>query len=114
MLMVKRIGFGLVLVMSALVGGCSSDSDDSSNQASCSNRQSKCKNDVITQDQIDSCNKALSDPKCGTVNGAALLCAVQNQECGADGKTDEEATAAKCKSQVKAAEDCDNANNDGG
>ena len=106
MSMFERIGFAFVLLLSSLAASCSSDPEPS-NTFSCSTAKSKCAGDPApTSEQIQSCDKALADPKCGNVAAAALVCLAQHQTCAADGKTDEDKTAAQCPSEVNAADKC--------
>jgi len=102
----QRIGFGFVVLLSSLAASCSSD-PDSSKTFSCSTAKSKCANDPVpTAEDIQSCDKALSDPKCGNVVTVALLCLAQHQTCAADGTTDQDKTAAQCPSEVSAVDKC--------
>src|SRR5207237_1225361 len=50
-----------------------------------------CPNDsAVTQSDVDACNKAASDSKCGSQYTAFIACAEANVSgaCGSDGKTD--------------------------
>jgi hypothetical protein len=107
MSMFERIGFGFVLLLSALAASCSSETDDSSKTFSCSTAKSKCAGDrAPTSEEIQSCDKALADPKCGNLVTVALLCLAQHQTCAADGTTDQDKTAAQCPSEVSAVDNC--------
>jgi hypothetical protein len=111
----KRFGLGLVLLTSALVASCSSDSDDSKNNFSCKTAKSACAKDPTpTSEQIAQCDKFLADPKCGNLYATALVCLAQNQTCAADGTTDQEKTKAHCKAELDAAEPCFDDMTDGG
>ena len=91
----KKIGFGLAVVLSAFIVNCSDTDDSSSNGIKCDSAKSKCSGDPApTQMDINTCNKYLSDAKCGTTYATALACLANNQVCGSDNKTDEYATAA--------------------
>lgn len=111
----KKIGFGLAVVLSAFIVNCS-DSEGSNEPAiKCDTAKSKCSADPApSAADINTCNKYLSDSKCGGTYATALLCLSNNQICGSDNKTDEDATAAKCKSQIDAVENCDPSIRDGG
>ena len=107
MSMFERIGFAFVLLLSSLAASCSSDPDDSSKTFSCSTAKSKCAGDrAPTSEEIQSCDKALADPKCGNLYAAALVCLSQHQTCKADGTTDEDKTKAQCQPELNAADPC--------
>lgn len=113
-LKLKGIGLGLVLMTSALVTSCSSNSDDSGqDKSSCATAKSKCANDRSpTADEISTCEKDLSDAKCGGVYAAALICLANHQICASDGTTDQDKTKAQCTSEIDTATAC--FNGDGG
>ena len=107
-LKLRGIGLGLVLMTSALAASCSSSSDDSSqNKSSCATAKSKCANDRSpTSDEIATCEKDLSDAKCGGVYASALICLANHQICASDGTTDQDKTKAQCKSEIDTAAAC--------
>ena len=111
----KKVGLGLVLLVSALAASCSSDSDDSKGGFSCKTAKSGCAKDrAPTAEEISACDKALADPQCGNLYATALVCLANNQVCAADGTTDQEKTKAKCQSELNAAEPCFDDMNDAG
>ncbi|MET0592254.1 MAG: hypothetical protein ABW133_06120 [Polyangiaceae bacterium] len=111
----KKIGFGLAVIVSAFIVNCSDSEGSNDNGIKCDSAKSKCSADPTPSAQdISTCNKYLGDAKCGTTYATALACLANNQVCGSDNKTDEEATSAKCKSQIQAVEDCDPSIRDGG
>lgn len=105
----KKIGFGLAVVVSAFIVNCSDDGGGSNNtQINCNSAKSKCSGDPApSQMDIDTCNKLLADPKCGTLHATTLACLADNQVCNdSTKKTDEDATRAKCQSQYDKSEAC--------
>jgi hypothetical protein len=111
----KKIGFGLAVVVSAFIVNCSDSSEPNNNGISCDTAKSKCANDPKpTSQQISECNRLLGDQKCGQLYASALLCLSNNQMCDNEGKTDEDKSAANCKSQIDAVENCDPSIRDGG
>ena len=105
----------LVLTAAAIFAGsmmfaCSSSSDAASAAASgnCPAVGSKaCPNDdPITQAEVDQCNQAKNDSKCGSKYTAVLQCEGSNLKCGSDGKVDATATGNACSSQVQAYVSC--------
>jgi hypothetical protein len=62
---------------------------------------SKCSGDVPpTADSIASCRRAVADAACGSAYQALGECAIANQRCGADGKTDGTYLTSVCASQI--------------
>jgi hypothetical protein len=101
------MGFGLVLLTSALAASCSSDSSNSTTTFSCDSAKSKCPKDpALTAEQITTCNKYLADPKCGNLYAAAALCLANHQTCAADGTTDQDKTKSFCQSEINATDPC--------
>jgi hypothetical protein len=99
----KKIGFALAVVVSAFIVNCSDDGEPNNTAINCDSATSKCSMDPMpTTAQRNLCNELLNDSECGSKYAALLLCLSDNQICGSDNKTDEDATAAKCKSQSDA------------
>jgi hypothetical protein len=70
---------------------------------SCSDKGS-CSNDVApTQTEIDACNAALNDSKCGSKFKDAAQCGKDNATCNADGVSD---VGSKCDTQTAAYVSC--------
>jgi hypothetical protein len=95
-----------VLVVATSATGCSSSG------FSC-DAKSKCPNDPPpTQSQIDKC-KAEQMGKCAAQYNDLGTCTLNQQKCGADGKTDSTAALqalGNCANQIKAYQDCKMAN----
>jgi hypothetical protein len=108
---------GAVLLVGA--AACSSSSNAAS-QAAAGNCPSvgstACSADTPeTQADVDSCNKSLNDPTCGSKYKDLLVCAGQNAKCGSDNKTDSSGILSACGSQVSAYSACTTpATGDGG
>ncbi|HMJ55375.1 MAG TPA: hypothetical protein VK540_25040 [Polyangiaceae bacterium] len=100
----KKIGFGLALMM-MLVASCSDS--ESPTTFSCESVKSKCANDPkLDADQLRQCNEALGDAKCGQLYLSFFLCLADHQVCASDGTTDQDKTTAECTPQVNAVDTC--------
>ena len=98
------------LFAGSMMFACSSSSDAASAAAAgnCPAVGSKaCPNDdAITQADVDQCNQAKNDSKCGSKYTDVLKCEGSNLKCGSDGKVDANATGSACSNQVSAYVSC--------
>ncbi len=95
-----KILFGFCAALSLTAFACGSDDPCSAS--------SKCSADPArTQAQTDVCKAAsASGAKCATEYTTAANCAISNQKCGADNKTDVVATSSACAAQNTAYTTC--------
>jgi hypothetical protein len=103
---IKRLGVvvGVAGSMFVALFACSSSSSSNGGGGFSCSSKSPCPNDKA-QDTAQ-CQKALSDPSCGSKYQAFGDCAIANVKCGADGKTDSNALAMSCQSQEAAYLQC--------
>ena len=86
----KSLGavFGLSASMFLALAACSSSSSSGGGGSFSCAAKGPCANDPTpTQQQIDSCNKSLSDANCGAKAKAFGECNAANPSCDANGKS---------------------------
>ena len=69
--------------------------------------KSKCeKEEAPSAESIKECQDGLADKDCGPQNKAIIECAIANESCTPEGKSDKEALMTKCQAQMEAMMTC--------
>jgi hypothetical protein len=96
-----------VVAMALALGGAACKKGGDAAGGDLCSQKSKCeKEEAPTPEKVKECQDGIADKDCGAVSKAAMECAIANEACTPEGKSDMSATMTKCETQMNAMMEC--------